>query len=224
MLRAHLKPLELLETPNVKPRAISSEAPKWGTFNDHPRGVPPSGGKRGARKRDDMVCSAWRHAAVHKRTGAELASRVEQKVKRAGFKWGIGTELYTAPEIKVFNDKCEIKHGRNGKPACYDKFAVTEMEVEDGQIVKLQVCNMSKKGLVVYGSSAPEANIPANDVLKVAWERVKKAVWDWCQKHECATEQEFKAKLDGIRKRPEWESQSGSLDYLNSLVREFEDG
>lgn len=144
--------------------------------------------------------------------------------KRACFKWGIGRELYTAPFIWVPADKCNIKKGKNGKPQCYDDFRVTEMEVEDGQIVKLQVCNMSKRGLVVYGNSVKAEDIPESDSCKAAWERVKKSVWEWCQRHDCATEAGFKAKLDGIRKRPEWESQSGSLDYLESLVREFEDG
>ena len=144
--------------------------------------------------------------------------------KRACFKWGIGRELYTAPFIRVPAEKCTIKKNKNGKPVCYDDFRVTEMEVEDGRIVKLQVCNMSRRGIVVYGNETAEANVPDNDVMKIAWERVKKAVWEWCQRHDCATETEFKAKLDGIRKRPQWESQSGSLDYLNALVREFEDG
>lgn len=146
--------------------------------------------------------------------------------KRACFKWGIGRELYTTPFIWVPAEKCNIRKGKNGKPQCYDDFRVTEMEVEDGQIVKLQICNMSRMGIVVYGSQSEEedSDVPENDVLKVAWERVKKAVWEWCQRHDCATEKEFKAKIEGIRKRPEWESQSGSLDYLNSLVREFEDG
>lgn len=72
--------------------------------------------------------------------------------KRACFKWGIGRELYTSPFVWVGSDSCNIKQGRNGKPQCYDDFRVTELEVDDGQIVKLVICNMSRKGQVVYGS------------------------------------------------------------------------
>ena len=72
--------------------------------------------------------------------------------KRAGFKWGIGRELYSAPEIWVKRDQCtSIKKGRNGREQCYDKFVVTDMAVSDGRIVALQVCNMSNRGAVVYG-------------------------------------------------------------------------
>ena len=77
--------------------------------------------------------------------------------KRAGFKWGIGRELYTAPEIKVWSDKCTIKEGKNGKKQCYDDFRVTELEVYDGRISRLTVRNMSRKGLVVYGNARQDA-------------------------------------------------------------------
>ena len=148
----------MLETPNVKPRAISSEAPPRGTFNDHPIGVPPSGGKRGARKRGDMVCSAWRHAAVSYETGAEVASCAEHKVKRAGYKHGIGRELYTAPFIWVNASDCNMVD-RNGKWQCYDTFSVTEMTVEEGRITRLTVVN-DKTGKVVHQFGKTPQNAP----------------------------------------------------------------
>ena len=41
--------------------------------------------------------------------------------KRACFTWGIGRELYTAPRIFVYADKCKsLKQGKNGKMQCYD--------------------------------------------------------------------------------------------------------
>ena len=50
--------------------------------NDYPKGVGPSGSKRSALVRgDDIVWSAWGHAAVHKRTGLGLAHQVEHIVK-----------------------------------------------------------------------------------------------------------------------------------------------
>ena len=76
--------------------------------------------------------------------------------KRACFKWGIGRELYTAPFIWVPADKCNITKGKNGKPQCYDDFRVTEMEVSDGEIVKLTIRNMKRRGEVVYGTESKE--------------------------------------------------------------------
>ena len=44
-------------------------------------------------------------------------------LKRAGFVWGIGTELYSAPRIKVWSDKAKIEEYQ-GKYRCYDSFSV----------------------------------------------------------------------------------------------------
>ena len=41
--------------------------------------------------------------------------RASDAFKRAGFKWGIGRELYTAPRIWISADKCNIKDRR-----CYE--------------------------------------------------------------------------------------------------------
>lgn len=62
--------------------------------------------------------------------------------KRACFCWGIGRELYTAPRIFVYADKCsEIKMGKNGKPQCYDRFHVEKVRIEEGQITGLSIWN-----------------------------------------------------------------------------------
>lgn len=68
--------------------------------------------------------------------------------KRAGFAWGIGRELYTAPFIWVPADKlAKLRKGANGKWQCLDKFEVTHMEVTEGRISALVIaCN----GKLVY--------------------------------------------------------------------------
>ena len=148
--------------------------------------------------------------------------------KRAGFKWGIGRELYTAPSIWVDRDKCKkLKEGRNGKEQCYDDFRVTEMEVADGVIDKLVICNASNRMAVVYGSAteAVEESKPSgNDEADMAWMRVKQEVWAWCKRHGCATEEESGAKIEGIKKRPQWETQSRSIEWLDSVAHEFRNG
>lgn len=82
--------------------------------------------------------------------------------KRAGFNWGIGRELYTAPRIFIGADKCSIKPtgktDRGGKPvfACYDSFEVSSMEVQDGRIVQLTI-SLNRKEVFKFGepSTAP---------------------------------------------------------------------
>lgn len=65
-------------------------------------------------------------------------------LKRACFTWGIGRELYTAPRIFVYADKCgKIQQGKNGKMQCYDRFHVEKVRIEDGQITGLAIWNDS---------------------------------------------------------------------------------
>ena len=60
--------------------------------------------------------------------------------KRAGFAWGIGRELYTAPLIWVSADKCRINNGK-----CHDRFEVEKIAVENKRIVGLSIINSSIK-------------------------------------------------------------------------------
>ena len=69
-------------------------------------------------------------------------------LKRAGFTWGLGTELYTAPDIQIWEPNIEIK-GTSDKPKCYEKFSVKKIEYDgDGKIRDLLIVN--EKGKEVY--------------------------------------------------------------------------
>ena len=70
--------------------------------------------------------------------------RASDAFKRAGFMLGIGRELYTAPFIWVSSEKCNIKQGKNGRPACYDKFSCEKVRIENGQITGLSIFNGTK--------------------------------------------------------------------------------
>lgn len=63
--------------------------------------------------------------------------------KRAGFNWGIGRELYTAPFIWITAADCNIKDKR-----CYDRFTVTYIEVANGSITSLEIINEKTKKVV----------------------------------------------------------------------------
>ena len=130
-----------------------------------------------------MVCSAWRHAAVSFETGAEVASCAEHKVKRAGYKHGIGRELYTAPFIWVDAKDCNLSQN-NGKWQCFDTFSVNHMEVKEGRITELQIINEKTRKIVFSRGSkkaepptpAPKASVPPKRVPTEAEVEEMKAI------------------------------------------------
>lgn len=67
--------------------------------------------------------------------------------KRAGFKWGIGVELYTSPFIYIPAERCEIRQD-NGKYTTLDKFYVEVIEIKDKEIIALAIKN--QKGIRVF--------------------------------------------------------------------------
>ena len=79
--------------------------------------------------------------------GNEKKGEASDAFKRAGFRWGIGRELYTSPFIWVPALQANIKKGNNGKFSCYDKFSVEKIVYsEDGRrITGLAIWNDTKK-------------------------------------------------------------------------------
>lgn len=75
--------------------------------------------------------------------------------KRAGFNWGIGRELYTAPQIRIWikdkegNPNFEIYEKDNGKITTYTKFKVEKIQIKDKEITGLAIVN--DKGKRVFG-------------------------------------------------------------------------
>lgn len=85
-------------------------------------------------------------AGTESNTEAEKG-RASDAFKRAGFKWGIGRELYSAPFIWIPADRCTIKEAgkdRNGKMrfACYDNFTVSIIHYDkNSDIDQLEIKN-----------------------------------------------------------------------------------
>lgn len=75
--------------------------------------------------------------------------------KRAGFNWGIGRELYTAPFIWVDAKDCKIeetkKKDQYGNPiyTCKDRFIVEKIQIINKEITGLAIINQKTK-LRVY--------------------------------------------------------------------------
>lgn len=93
-------------------------------------------------------------------TGTESFTEKEKGLasdsfKRAGFNWGIGRELYTAPFIyisikdKEGNDNFDLKE-KNGKPTTYTKFYVEAIQITDKVITGLAIKNDKGKRVFVY--------------------------------------------------------------------------
>lgn len=85
-------------------------------------------------------------AGTESNTEAEKG-RASDAFKRAGFKHGIGRELYSSPRVFIYKDKCNIKLGRGNKYVCYDNFVVSKIEYENERVSKLEI---SLDGEVVF--------------------------------------------------------------------------
>ena len=91
----------------------------------------------------DKVIWKW-DAGTESNTEAEKG-RASDAFKRAGFKWGIGRELYSAPFIWISSDKCKIESGK-----CYEKFEVAYIEYDqNNDISALSIIN-SKSRVEVF--------------------------------------------------------------------------
>lgn len=120
--------------------------------------------------------------------------------KRACFKWGIGRELYTAPFIWVPSSLYATFKKSNGKDSCKDRFAVSRLTVESGQIKELELFNETS-GKTVYPRCEAGKNKAAD--LTPIRERYKA----WC----LATGADSKAGMDLL-------AAAVGADSLNALT------
>lgn len=90
----------------------------------------------------------WKwNCGVESNTEAEKG-QASDAMKRAGFCWGIGTELYSAPFIWIPADKCNLYKNEKGKLCCNDRFYVREIKYTDDEVINSLV--IVKKNEVVY--------------------------------------------------------------------------
>lgn len=75
--------------------------------------------------------------------------------KRAGFNWGIGRELYSAPFVYIQLDKSEYIE-RNGKLTSNAKFKVKDIAYDENKnIVRLVVVDSKGKARYTFGENTP---------------------------------------------------------------------
>ena len=87
-------------------------------------------------------------------TGTESNTEKEKGLasdsfKRACFNWGIGRELYTAPNIRISPDQCVSLKQYGDKWKCFDNFEVQKIIIEKKRIVALAIKN-TKTGKNCY--------------------------------------------------------------------------
>jgi hypothetical protein len=85
--------------------------------------------------------------------------------KRAGFKWGIGAELYSSPFIWVKAENCKIENRK-----CYDRFNVAGIDYdENGKINFLAIDNVSlHKAAFMYGDTRKKVQQSAQEGVQEA--------------------------------------------------------
>lgn len=100
----------------------------------------------------------WKQAAGSPSNMEAEKGESSDALKRAGFLWGIGRELYTAPFVWVPADRLKRLINRNGRWQCYDRFDVAEFEVEHGRIVALAIVREGTSDIVYrwHGNRAGE--------------------------------------------------------------------
>lgn len=118
-------------------------------------------------------------------TGAESFTEKEKGLasdsfKRACFNWGIGRELYTAPNIRVKakkldNGKMDIFE-QNNKYKTYTKFSVKDIEYKDNVITYVEVIDQDGKVRYVYGKTRPidKRQIEALDGMNLSETKLNK--------------------------------------------------
>lgn len=115
--------------------------------------------------RDEDGAWIWKWDAGEVTKVSKEKGEASDAFKRAGFRFGIGRELYTAPFIWIQAGKYKV--GQDGK--LKDRFRVSEIEYENGKISHLVIKNASQNAKVFEWDRAGTAPKP---------ETANEAPWD----------------------------------------------
>lgn len=95
--------------------------------------------------------------------------------KRACFNWGIGRELYTAPNMFVFARDLKTLENDGKKWTCKDSFKVTDIQYVDKKITFVEILNLKTNAYITFGTPATEAK-KTEDIAKSLIDEAKKTV------------------------------------------------
>lgn len=99
-------------------------------------------------------------AGTESNTEAEKG-RASDAFKRAGFKHGIGRELYSAPRIWVAAKNCAKLTQKNGKWQCRDVFSVDDIKYDDDEKISYLSVLAGQKSVFCWRKS--ENGVPASE-------------------------------------------------------------
>ena len=142
--------------------------------------------------------------------------------KRAGFNWGIGRELYTAPFIWINKNDCKLVE-KNGKMTTYDHFTLRDIQYDGDRISALEIVNdRLNRTVYTYGkltaSTPPIAKEDQKEEKKYTPNLIPKAD----DKDKKATIGQL-AQLEAICKENDvpalYVAQAYKVDDINSLTR-----
>lgn len=81
--------------------------------------------------------------------------RASSSFKRAASNWGIGRELYTAPDIFVFKSDLKTYTANGDKYRCYDSFEVADITYDGRTIATVTIRNVSTDIVYTFGNKTP---------------------------------------------------------------------
>ena len=119
-------------------------------------------------------------------TGTESYTEKEKGLasdsfKRACFNWGIGRELYTAPNMFVYVKDLATFKSEGERYKCFDNFTVTAIEYDGRRIAMVELRNEKTKKLLQFGEPVEETR-KTEEAGSMKIGRVKgKALFDLCQ-------------------------------------------
>lgn len=124
--------------------------------------------RKHTRDNANCIVSIWdasKNQWVEKEdTGTESFTEAEKGLasdsfKRACFNWGIGRELYTAPQMFVWAKDLTKHENKNGKWICKDSFKVTDIRYSDNNKIEfVQIVNLKNGVPINFGTDvAPKA-------------------------------------------------------------------
>lgn len=82
--------------------------------------------------------------------------RASDSFKRACFNWGIGRELYTAPDMFVFNTDLKTFKADGNRYVCFDDFTVTDIKYNGRVISSVTIRNTKNGKELAFGDGKPK--------------------------------------------------------------------
>lgn len=92
--------------------------------------------------------------------------RASDSFKRACFNWGIGRELYTAPDMFIYSTDLKTFKQDGNRYVCYDEFVVTDIQYQGRAISSVTVSNLKNNKVTTFKHKTPKrqnANAPTTN-------------------------------------------------------------